>query len=678
MYLSRLIISNYRSIKFLDLNFSPTKNVIIGHNNAGKSNIIKALNIILGEQTPDYKKYENISERDFFNGKENELFIIGEISKKESSKLNFEILKNTSSGSSITLKNSLKDYYENDSFDDFIEEAFGIDFEGNSLSWASGIDDIEEGTKRYIKFKNISDSELDKLKTFLESIDRFIYIFRVKRNENDEIDKNFRLVLVKGDDWYLCNRAFVRNEILISAIIPPFRDPEYQLKPTNWNWYGKMIKNLIKEKKEDFQGTENPFNKLENARKIIKENADKIFEELKNEIENTSLISGFDGAKLIFSFMDDEIDISKNIKIYIDDGFTAPINEKGAGIQSAIVISLFTYFVRKNAVSNSLLCLEEPEIYLHPHACRVINKKINHFINDNENNIEHQVILTTHNPVFVKDENIHNPRIFRVWKDKENGTQARYVEINEEFKNLFIREENTELFFARKVIITEGFDKYILKFYDSLENSSQLDEKNISIVSAEGKNDFINFIKICEKLGIDSFILADFDYLLRGDLLKNEMKDYMKKHLEENEFRQLIKKLEIIINQNFPEKLKVEYNITDSVLEKLKEFKDNAKQLSHLDMKKLPEEFIKNFKNLILSVIEDLKKTNFFILTGEIENSIRDEYRNDILKETNEGKKFTFESVVKLRKYLIEDNKNFSDIFEEEFLNVLNELIKKV
>ncbi|WP_457623018.1 AAA family ATPase, partial [Persephonella sp.] len=139
MYLSRLIISNYRSIKFLDLAFSPTKNVIIGHNNAGKSNIIKALNIILGEQTPDYKKYENITERDFFNGAENELFIIGEISKKEDSKIDFELLKKTSSGSSITLKNSLKDFFEKDNFDDFIEETFNINFEDISLGWASSI-----------------------------------------------------------------------------------------------------------------------------------------------------------------------------------------------------------------------------------------------------------------------------------------------------------------------------------------------------------------------------------------------------------------------------------------------------------------------------------------------------------------------------------------------------------
>ncbi len=47
MYLSRLYIRNYRSIKELDLRFEKGKNVIIGRNNAGKSNIIKALNIVL-------------------------------------------------------------------------------------------------------------------------------------------------------------------------------------------------------------------------------------------------------------------------------------------------------------------------------------------------------------------------------------------------------------------------------------------------------------------------------------------------------------------------------------------------------------------------------------------------------------------------------------------------------
>ena len=46
MYISRVIIKNYRSIKDLTLSFNSGKNVIVGKNNSGKSNIIKAIDIV--------------------------------------------------------------------------------------------------------------------------------------------------------------------------------------------------------------------------------------------------------------------------------------------------------------------------------------------------------------------------------------------------------------------------------------------------------------------------------------------------------------------------------------------------------------------------------------------------------------------------------------------------------
>lgn len=49
MYISRVVIKNYRSIKDLVLNFNPGKNIIVGKNNSGKSNIIKAIDIVLGD-----------------------------------------------------------------------------------------------------------------------------------------------------------------------------------------------------------------------------------------------------------------------------------------------------------------------------------------------------------------------------------------------------------------------------------------------------------------------------------------------------------------------------------------------------------------------------------------------------------------------------------------------------
>ena len=82
MYLSRLYIENYKSIKKLDLKFKKGKNIILGKNNSGKSNIIKAIDLILGESSPTWNKSDNIMDNDFYQGNtENEIFIWCELIK---------------------------------------------------------------------------------------------------------------------------------------------------------------------------------------------------------------------------------------------------------------------------------------------------------------------------------------------------------------------------------------------------------------------------------------------------------------------------------------------------------------------------------------------------------------------------------------------------------------------
>ena len=70
MYLSRLYIKNFRSIKEIDLRFSEDKNVIVGRNNSGKSNIVAALDAVLSESSPTYHRTQNITESDFHAWKE--------------------------------------------------------------------------------------------------------------------------------------------------------------------------------------------------------------------------------------------------------------------------------------------------------------------------------------------------------------------------------------------------------------------------------------------------------------------------------------------------------------------------------------------------------------------------------------------------------------------------------
>ena len=52
MIISQLKIKNYKSIKDMCLEFVEGKNIIVGQNNSGKSNIISAINLVIGEKYP--------------------------------------------------------------------------------------------------------------------------------------------------------------------------------------------------------------------------------------------------------------------------------------------------------------------------------------------------------------------------------------------------------------------------------------------------------------------------------------------------------------------------------------------------------------------------------------------------------------------------------------------------
>ena len=62
--ISKIIIDKYRSIDHVEINFPDNIPVVlIGENNAGKSNIIKAIDLILGEM---YPKYHNPEDNEFY------------------------------------------------------------------------------------------------------------------------------------------------------------------------------------------------------------------------------------------------------------------------------------------------------------------------------------------------------------------------------------------------------------------------------------------------------------------------------------------------------------------------------------------------------------------------------------------------------------------------------------
>jgi len=231
MHLSKLIIGNYRSIKELYLSFEKGKNIIVGKNNAGKSNIIKAIDIVLGESSPTWHKSENITANDFFNGDTSKpIYIFCELKRDVDELLNYEEIykcfgfkyhayitewvKNEK-GKPVPIKAPVLHSLDQSCFEKFI----------GCLDAVLNIGEDDEGVdNQYVnpKLKNQGTFE-----AVFEDKFSFAFGFRAYQLENGKFHKEIRFFFRNDEnaEWVMAFSAPVRNELLQSAIIHSFRDP---------------------------------------------------------------------------------------------------------------------------------------------------------------------------------------------------------------------------------------------------------------------------------------------------------------------------------------------------------------------------------------------------------------------------------------------------------------------
>ncbi|MBS1807806.1 MAG: ATP-dependent endonuclease [Acidobacteria bacterium] len=507
MYLSRLFIKNYRSIKELDLTFAKGKNVLVGRNNAGKSNVIKAIDLVLGEYSPTYTKSENITESDFYTWREddlghevvhsaNEIFIWCELRRDFHETLNYDEMYKANS---LAIYTRLEGWTVDNKP---IKQAARISQHSLPLSYEPIFDLNEDNADRdWIVTRK---RELQPLEKQFDDKYLYAFAFRATKDEFGHINKDIRFLYREDglSDWVLAFRAPIRNELLQSAIIPAFRDPGSQLRLNNWTWYGRLMRHLT-------AGQEGSTELL-NAMEHVKNVADKIFAEAKEHTTANTLDLAFPDTELHFQFnTETRADLYKSAALYVDDGYKSQLVDKGSGIQSAVVIGLFQYYTRYvNTITSALLCIEEPELFLHPHARKVISNRLDSFLDNNK----HQVILSTHSEEFIRasTEDLH---IVKIRKEK-GGTRANTVSLKD-FRHLLLWEKQNELFFADKVIVCEGYHDFILKAVADELFPGKLEEQNISIISVGSKNYLRQLVNLILHLGIKCFVFADFEFLLR-------------------------------------------------------------------------------------------------------------------------------------------------------------------
>ena len=236
MHVSRLYIVNYRSIRELDLRFEKGKNVIIGRNNCGKSNIIRALHTVLGETSPTYQKSENVALGDFHTSNEkqldgttvsrsaNELLIWCELTREPDEKLDYDELYKMLGLFSRSRPVSRPDSLQSGGLPENCHQI--LDVTEDSVPKKLYVD---PKLRNQATFEGCFEDEL------------LAYAFRAIKDENDCVDKDIRFLFRETDkhDWFMAFKANVRNELLQSAIIH-LRDPQKQLRLSSWTWYGSL------------------------------------------------------------------------------------------------------------------------------------------------------------------------------------------------------------------------------------------------------------------------------------------------------------------------------------------------------------------------------------------------------------------------------------------------------
>lgn len=491
MYLSRLYIENYRSIKHLDISFTEWKNVIVWKNNAWKSNIISAIDLVLWENSPTYNKSNNILETDFYGWivKSQELIIICEINITQ-----WENPFKESTWKSFILQEKWRDFKSKELNSGIIKD----------ILWFFELEEKDFNIRFRKRWLGYWKNDYDELLW----TEKFIFAFEAKYIWW-VLSKNLICIYKKDDIYWVISGNWIRETLIQSAIIPSFRDPSTQLKISNWWWYWKILREKIKTTKD-----------LEVAFDWVNKASEWIFSSVTADVFDSKLSTAFPWTTARFSLAPLNQDIYKQALIYIDDWFESTLQSKWSWIQSAVIISLFDYYIKHIVDRNgsALLAVEEPELFLHPHGRRVIAHRLDQFIG-NGTDKKNQVIVTTHASEFIAVAN-NNLNIISVRKESWETDANNYnFWDDKKIRQILLRPQNTELFFSDFVILTEDAKLFIEEIARELgkENpilwENWLNDNNISVVNSGWKQEFWKFAKICEELKIPYVIFADFDFI---------------------------------------------------------------------------------------------------------------------------------------------------------------------
>lgn len=507
MYISSINICNFRNFVNEEIIFNDGLNIIIGHNNAGKTNLLKALNLVI-----DINHTKRLEIADF-----NKEISLEEL-KQNPPKVEIQ----------VSIKKSTNTSESN--FDDLITIS----------SWLTKLEDDFEAKLTYVFF--LPENDIENYHSMISHVDTNLGEMKQKQIIWNLIEHNFlRLYIHKIYGGDPSNRETADRESL-SKIDVQFLDAIRDIERDLFTGKNTLLREVL-EFFIDYDIKSDDKKDKDQIRADIKTRKDNFENDMFGLIDTlcTRLDAGkkeilayadqtgasFNGAMPDFDSSPSDFEILATLKLIVqyETGIKIPITHNGLGFNNLIYISLLLAKMQLNSSQEyfgsnskifSTLIIEEPEAHLHPS----MQYKFLKFLKENHKSKKvRQIFITSHSSNITSAVDIED--IICISSNSGKTKASNFKEIFKEDVNSkfyvqrFLDATKSEMLFAPKIILVEGIAEQLLLSVFAQYINLSLEDQHVSVINIGGRY-FDHFLKIFNNnndFAIDRKVacITDFD-----------------------------------------------------------------------------------------------------------------------------------------------------------------------
>lgn len=483
MYIKEINILNFRSFKEALIPFHEGVNVIIGHNNTGKSNLLRAMGLVLG-----YSNGHRLGTSDLFYETD-----VAEL-QRQSPRIQITLVLRRSADENLYSADMA--LFANMMTDPALSEEAELRYEFK-------LDDSQEQNYKADVTNAITAKEIWKI---IEQ--DYIRLYKSSRSGgNQAAGININETLGQIDFQFLDAIRDVSHD-LYAGYNPLLRDVlnffiDYSVK-NDVTKTEDEIKEQLKALRDDF---------VQQSRPLMQTLQDRL-QDGKNVFLKYALDTGatFNGAEPDFDGMVTENEMFSVLRMFIKYavGIEVPATYNGLGYNNLIYMSLLLAkmqadgniaYMKRNAKVLSFLAVEECEAHLHP----AMQYKFLKFLQDNNlNRHVRQIFMTSHSTQIASavklDDlicltspalgqiNVGYPRA--IYKEESSNDM-----VSKQYVQRFLDATKADMFFANRLIFVEGIvEELLLPVFARYLNKNLTDE-HVLVVNMGGRY-FNHFLKL--------------------------------------------------------------------------------------------------------------------------------------------------------------------------------------